>query len=52
MEGKFHGEGTYKWHDKYCFIGKYKNGMKSGKGRLYYNKNMNFIEGNWVDDKK
>ena len=37
LNGKFHGEGFYKWEDNQYFKGNYNNGIKEGKGEIGYN---------------
>ena len=49
MDGKFHGEGYYKWGENQYFKGKYINGIKDGKGEIGFNDGkkcfVNFVNG-------
>ena len=37
LNGKFHGDGFYKWEDNEYFKGSYYKGVKEGKGEIGYN---------------
>jgi hypothetical protein len=43
LDGKFHGEGLYKWGDEKYFKGKYINGLKEGKGEVGFNDGKKYI---------
>ena len=43
MNGKFHGEGLYKWDDNQYFKGTYNNGLKEGKGEIGYDDGKNVL---------
>jgi hypothetical protein len=49
LDGKFHGEGYYKWGDNQYFKGNYINGIKEGRGEIGFNNGkkcfVNFVNG-------
>ena len=49
LDGKFHGEGLYKWGNNQYFKGTYNNGIKEGKGEIGFSDGkkcfINFING-------
>jgi len=43
LDGKFHGEGLYKWGNEKYFKGQYINGLKEGKGEVGFNDGKKYI---------
>ena len=50
INGKAEGNGKYIWENGEYYIGENKNGLKNGKGTLYYANGKIKQKGNWIDD--
>jgi hypothetical protein len=53
-DGKPHGSGQYTWANGSYYVGEFKGGLKSGKGKWRRSKEntTNQYEGEYVNDKK
>ena len=51
INDKFEGNGKYIYENENYYIGQFKNGLRNGKGILYYKNGNIKYNGNWVNDK-
>ena len=50
INDKRDGNGKNIFENGYYYIGQFKNGLRNGKGILYYSKGNIKYEGNWIKD--
>jgi hypothetical protein len=50
INDKEEGNGKYIWEDGKYYIGQEKNGLRNGKGTMYYSNGKIKYEGDWIND--